>query len=406
MNNIIHIKGSDRDLKKQFQIVPYISPLDNNLKIDAEETLGSVLPRIVSSHSPLFVFTEKGEFIGLISSYTALYKHRYPYTTKVSSIAINPPLITKKTQLYNVASYMLENRMYVLPVFNEDKQVIGVISSKYIFQNLLKDQDLLMYISSTIKPHIPVTASNNSTVGDIFQIMKKKSVSRVILVGNHGILSGIVSRKDLLNAYMKPTDRQRFGKNGIQKTDRAFDIEKKYRSDDPIKNYATHRVYSLSNDTEQTEIIKQLMTSDHNSVVLTDNYKKPVGFLSMHDILAGFASLRPEERINFIMTNPTSNVSEYDVKKGKEHLARFGQKMSKKIAIDKIEITFEEPKTPTGGSTLFNTSLILSPIAGAKIIAKSQNRSFIKGIDSAIAQIEKQQRRSTLSNVDPQLISY
>jgi len=295
---------------------------------------------------------------------------------------------------------MLEARVYILPLFDENKQIVGVIDSKDIFQNLIQDKDLLTFISSTVKAHTPITANGNSSVGDIFQTMRDKNVSRVVLIDDNGVLSGIVSRKDLHNALMKPTDKQRFGKNATAQTDRAFDTEKESRGDDPIEKYATSNVHTLRSDTKQEEIIKQLITSEHNSIVLIEKYQKPVGFLSMRDVLAGLESLRPEATINIIMTKPTRNVSEDDVKEAEEVLLIFGKKMNKRIAIDKIEVTFDEPKSPSEESILFNTTLIVSPIAGLKIVSQTKNSSFIDGIHSAIAQIEKQERRSGLSRED------
>jgi len=385
---------------KRFEVSSYISSMESIIKSEADDTLGSVLPLVQSSHSPLFVFDKENKFIGIISPYQALYTHRYPYTTKVSSIASKSPFITKETQLYEVASFMLESRVYALPLFDENKQIIGVIHAKDIFQNLIKAQDLLTYISSTIKTRAPVTASSDSSVGDIFKIMRDKNVSRVVLIDHNGVLSGIVSRKDLHKVLMKPTQKQRFGKNSMLKTDRAFDKEKEYRRDDPIKKYATELVYTLPYKTEQKKMLKQLVSSEHNSVILIDKYRKPIGFLSTRDILAILASLRPVETIKLLMTKPTSNVSEGDIAKAKEQLTRFGQKMNNRIAIDRIEVSFEEPKTPSGGSILFITTLVISPVAGVKIISKTKNRSFLDSIHSAISQLEKQERRSGRSKAD------
>ena len=385
---------------KRFEVSSYISSMESIIKSEADDTLGSVLPLVQSSHSPLFVFDKENKFIGIISPYQALYTHRYPYTTKVSSIASKSPFITKETQLYEVASFMLESRVYALPLFDENKQIIGVIHAKDIFQNLIKAQDLLTYISSTIKTRAPVTASSDSSVGDIFKIMRDKNVSRVVLIDHNGVLSGIVSRKDLHKVLMKPTQKQRFGKNSMPKTDRAFDKEKEYRRDDPIKKYATELVYTLPYKTEQKKMLKQLVSSEHNSVILIDKYRKPIGFLSTRDILAILASLRPVETIKLLMTKPTSNVSEGDIAKAKEQLTRFGQKMNNRIAIDRIEVSFEEPKTPSGGSILFITTLVISPVAGVKIISKTKNRSFLDSIHSAISQLEKQERRSGRSKAD------
>ncbi|PJA40650.1 hypothetical protein CO179_01695, partial [candidate division WWE3 bacterium CG_4_9_14_3_um_filter_39_7] len=170
-----------------------------------------------------------------------------------------------------------------------------------------------------------------------------------------------------------------------------------------LEKYATSNVHTLRSDTNQEEIIKQLIESEHNSIVLIEKYQKPVGFLSMRDILAGLELLEPKETINIIMTKPTHNVSKDDVKEAEEILSLFGKKMNKRIAIEKIEVTFEEPKTPDENSIIFNTTLIVSPVAGLKIVSKTKNSSFIDGIHAAIAQIEKQERRSGLSREDSRL---
>jgi len=400
MNTKTNKNEKDYSAKKRFEISSYISSVDTVTKCNADDTLGSVLPLVQSSHSPLFVFDKENKFIGIISPYQALYTHRYPYTTKVSSIASKPPFITKETQLYEVASFMLESRVYALPLFDKNKQIIGIIHAKDIFQNLIKVQSLLIFISTAIKARAPVTASSDSSVGDIFKIMRDKNVSRVVLINHNGVLSGIVSRKDLHKVFMKPSQKQRFGKNSNPKTDRAFDKEKEYRKDDPVKKYETVNVYTLPYKTVQKKMLKQLVTSEYNSVIFIDKYKKPVGILSMRDILTGLASLRPMNKVNLLMTNPTSNVSEVDIKKAKEQLIRFGQKMHSRIAIDKIEVTFEEPKTPSGGSILFITTLVISPLAGVKIVSKTKNRSFLNSIRSAVDQIEKQERRSGKSKTN------
>jgi CBS domain-containing protein len=370
-----------------------ISSLDAVVKAQGHDTLGSVLPLVNTSHSPLFVFTKDNEFIGLVSPYQALYSHSYPYSTKVSSIAWMPPYLTNDSPLFDVATFMLEKRVYVLPIFNDNKQLKGVIHAEDIFNYLAKSKALLTRIISTIKPHQPITADTGVTVGEVLQIIKDKHVSRVILVDEDKKLAGIVTRKDLLNAYMMPTQKQRFGKNGIAPTNWAFDEEKEHRKDDPIINYTTENVFANSDQIAQEILVKNLLTSKHNSIVLINKFKKPVGYLSMRDILVGLASLRPQEKINLIFSKPSSNVSDKEIKQAEEILMRFGNKQNKRDPIDMIEVTVEEPKTSEGGSIIFNTTAIVTPVSGAKIIAETKNRFYVDGIRSAIEQIKKQIRR-------------
>jgi len=378
----------------------YVSSLDAIVRSDSGETLGTVLSLVTSSHTPIFIFSKNQNFLGLISPYSARYLQSYPYTTKVASIVQNPPHITIRTPLYDIAKFMLESHIYILPVFSEDKNLSSVINGRELAKSLINDPELLTYLAGTVKIHVPITALNTYSVGDTFQLMSDKHVSRIIIVDTSGQVSGIASRKDLLNAYMKPTQKQRFGKSGNPETDRAFDEEKEYRKDDPVTNYMTRTVHTISVDTNQEEIIKKLLTSPHNSIVLVDKQQRPRGFISLRDIFEGIASLHPEETISLIMSRPSMNVSDKDVIKAEDHLTKFGKKMNKRIAIDKIEVHFEEPKYPTGGTIVFNTSVVLSPIAGDKIISHTKNASFLESIQIATDQIEKQERRSNTTRKD------
>ena len=78
MNTQTNTNIEDDSAKKPFDISSYISSIDDVIKSEADDTLGSVMPLLQSSHSPLFVFTKENEFLGLISPYEALYTHRYP----------------------------------------------------------------------------------------------------------------------------------------------------------------------------------------------------------------------------------------------------------------------------------------------------------------------------------------
>jgi CBS domain-containing protein len=214
---------------QRYNLASYIDPLDTVARSDAGETLGTVLPLANSSHTPVLIFSKDNEFLGIISPYQSFYLHKYPYTTKVFSLIIKPPFITVQTPLWDIASFMLASRVYVLPIFSNEREIEGVIHIKKILDGILKDPELLTYLSSSVKPRRPVTAHINASVGDIFRLMSVNNVSRVVLVDDEGHLAGIVSRRDLLKAFMEPTPKQRFGKNGFQPTDWAFDEEKRYR---------------------------------------------------------------------------------------------------------------------------------------------------------------------------------
>jgi len=67
------------------------------------------------------------------------------------------------------------------------------------------------------------------------------------------------------------------------------------------------------------------------------------------------------------------------------------------MKIDKIEVTTQESKNVHGQTIEFDTSVIVTPIAGKPLIATAKQRIFLDSIKDAIVLIEKQHRQSGFS---------
>lgn len=381
---------------KPITIKKYISPLDLVKRSDSQSSLGSVLSHVRSSHEAVFII-DNDTFIGLVSPFKTLYSSNYPYTTKVSSIVFTPPMITEETSIYEVAEHMLASKIYVLPVFNKEGDLQSVIYGKNILKEILKDTDLLHSISSKIKPHTPLTTPLTSVVQDVFHTLKEKGVSRMIVVNAEGGLAGIITRSDLMHTLIKPTSKMRFPKEGTHAGRYSFAGEKKFRKEEPIRKYFTRRVESLPDSTSKEEIVSHMITSPYNSVVLVNKQKKPTGFLSTRDILQAITLLQPEEDVLLIIKKPHNAVSDNELTQATEHLEQFGKKLKKRMGIEKIEVATKGPKDLDGQTKIFNTSVIVTPVAGKAFVAVTKNRSFIEGIQQATTLIEKQRRRSGVS---------
>ncbi len=390
---------------KPFTIKKYVSSLESVVRSDAQDSLGSVLSLVHSSHEAVFIFTNKNEFLGLVSPYKTLYSSNYPYTTKVSSIVFNPPTITEETPVYEVVEQMLATKIYVLPVFSKDGELQSVIYGKDILQGIMQDPGLLQFVSSNIRPRTPITAPITASVGDIFHSLKEKGVSRMIVVDAEGDLAGIVTRRDLMRSLIKPTAKMRFPNEGTYVGFYSLAGEKKFRKEESIRKYYTAFVDSLPETTPLEKIVTHLSTSRYSSIVLVDKQNKPTGFLSTRDILQAIALLRPEEEIPLIIKKPSNSVSDKELEDATEHLARFGKKLKKRMGIEKIEVASEEPKNAKGDTKAFNTTVIVTPVAGKAFVAVTKRRSFMDGIQEATALIEKQRRRSGFSKEETKQIA-
>ncbi|KHE93451.1 MAG: inosine 5'-monophosphate dehydrogenase [Candidatus Scalindua brodae] len=308
-----------------------------------------------------------------------------------------PPNITKETPIYEVAEHMISTKVYTLPVFDDQGEPVGVIHAKVILQTILTDHGLLSSISKLIDPNDPITSPINSLVGEVYQKLKKEGVSRIVLVDDESKLVGIVSRGDLIKAFIKPTPKTRFASEGTATGYNSFAGEKKFRKDEPVRKYYTALVGSLSESSPRDKVVSTLISSPHNSLVLVDKNNKPSGVLSIHDLLEAIARLRPKEDILLIIKKPSDSVTDKEWESAREYLIRFGRKLKKRMVINKIEAASEESKNANGQTIEFNTTVIVTPAAGKTFVAVTKQRGFLDGIKEAIVLIEKQRRRSGLS---------
>lgn len=379
---------------KPLTIKKYVVPLDGIVRSTAEQTLGSVMSNVQSSHDAVFIFDDSETFLGLVSPFLALYSRNFPYTTKMATIAVQPPRITEAEPLYRVAKYMLATKIYTLPVFSKAGELKGVINARDILKNIPKNASLLRFVSENIKRHTPVTASLGASAKDVFYTLREKGVSRMVLTDAEDTLSGIVTRGDLMHALIKPTPKMRFAGEGSRAGRYSLAGEKKFRKNEPVGTFATRMVDSLSEGTPKMEIVTHLLTSPHNSVVLVDAHHRPTGFLSSRDVLKTLVLLRPVETVPLSIKKPSKAVSNAELQRATEHLELFGKKLQKRMKISKIEVTSKEPQSPQNNTKMFNTTVIVTPVSGKTLVAVTKHAQFIDGIQQATKVIEKQRRRT------------
>lgn len=385
-----------------YDISELIASLDLVPKSSPEKNLGSVLAQSDSSHSPVFIF--KGdEFLGLVSPYRTLYSGNYPYTTKVSSILLHPPRIKEKTSIHEAVGHMLATKLYTLPVFGDNGLPRGIISGKDILQYAAGDSRLLRFVSRSINIHQPITAHANSSVGEIYSLIKERDVSRIVLVDDAGALSGIVTRHDLMDAFIKPTAKRRFAPEGTAMGFHSRAGEKKYREDESAAKYAVGMVDNLPDSSPKRKIVLRLIASPYNGIVLIDKAFRPTGFLSIHDLLQTISQLRPHEEIPLVMKKPRSQVPAQELEAAENHLIQFGLKLKERMAVEKIAVSTEKLKNTLGIAREFYTTLAVTPVAGEPLIAKVSERNFLDSIQSATTLIEKQRRRTGLNKRDTRL---
>jgi len=105
-----------------------------------------------------------------------------------------------------------ENRVSAIPIVDKHGIPLGIVSETDL---LLSDrrrgrgasaEGLLVAIDLMTSP--PITVPSTIGVAEAARLMQERNVRRVVVVDERGKISGIVSRTDLLHAFLRSDDER------------------------------------------------------------------------------------------------------------------------------------------------------------------------------------------------------
>jgi len=175
-----------------------------------------------------------------------------------------------------------EVRLHRVPILDENRKLVGLVTQSgvvdFLHKNMhlignKKEKPLSMCIGALRNVY---TITEQSQAIDAFRMMSTQGISGIAIVNNEGKLMGNISLRDLKAIG---TDGRMFGR--LFETIKNFmpKLRKDYGDERP------HRVVALKvTDTLQTAI-NMLAENNIHRVYIVDDSKKPIGVISLKDIL-------------------------------------------------------------------------------------------------------------------------
>jgi len=102
----------------------------------------------------------------------------------------------------SISRMMTQRNFGSLPVVEEDRTLVGLISEYDLLQAMIDGRDLRKIMAVEIMSSNPVTATENMKLEQVANLFQDRYITRVPVVRN-GKLVGILARRDLLFGYMK-----------------------------------------------------------------------------------------------------------------------------------------------------------------------------------------------------------
>ena len=110
----------------------------------------------------------------------------------------NPQTVTEKDSVLNVARIMRDEDTGVVPVVDNGRKIIGMVTDRDIVVRAVADgKDLKTIHVTDVMTKQVRTVSENASVREVLDVMSGAQIRRVPVVNGNNELVGIVSMKDI-----------------------------------------------------------------------------------------------------------------------------------------------------------------------------------------------------------------
>lgn len=358
----------------------------------ANKSLSSVINSFPNTHTPLFVYGDDKEFMGLLTVHNTLLNQKYGPSTLIQSCLISPPKLLINTPIEEILRLMSGLKLYTLPVFDDKGNIAGIVKAKTILKDLMKNQFFAEILIKNVPKRNIVTISENSSVGDAFQIFSKYALSRLIAVDRNNKIKGVVTKRDILSSYFSPTKRQRFSTRSRPKN-YSFDTEQIKRGYQPLIKYVSPILDVLDEKTDTFSAIHNLLGSPYNSVILVDKEQKPRFIFTTKDILKTSARITAKTPyLLTIISKLPKELNQAEKNQITQDLRKAALWVNKQQKIQLMHFSSKIVYSPEKKPVLFEVKLKIAT-ESASFFARSKNRDFLQATKEAIKQVRKQVRR-------------
>lgn len=242
-----------------------------------------------------FLVKDKNErIVGVLSNEKAL-KYLLNPDTKIEKIYVKMKPIDYTNDLKYLAKRFLDYNTRVI-LLNKDNKIIAYTIFDLLNEILEKDGNILSQYKSEQVMKEPVTINYKEDIEKALGLMRFKGVSRLIVVDDDNNAVGILSISDIIRF---------FSEENKEKT--IYEEKDKIE----IRSIISNKLIFSNKDDDLKKVSELLLNNKIFSVPVLDN-NKPVGIITLKDLLAFYFAIKSEKDVKVIVHG--INLDEEDIK--------------------------------------------------------------------------------------------
>jgi CBS domain-containing protein len=254
------------------------------ISIDKDEALSRLLGRFIAKKQKEAVVLDGDRYFGIAAKKSMLDSRINVDSVKIRKYVRDVHRLEKDATLQRACELMVMSDSHILPIIDSNGKVEGVIFAKDLIRELKSHAK--GYKVKDIEKTGLVKINYDTRLGKAINILRHSKISHIPVVDLFDNLIGVLSIIDILEKFMLfPSKRQGSdnAKNRLGATRKQISL-----MDMSIENFMSKNVWQADENEELTEAIDEMLDKEISDVIVT-KYKKPVGIITVKDVLRLFS---------------------------------------------------------------------------------------------------------------------
>ncbi len=314
------------------------------VEVDVDERLAKVRAKFEDADTRGVIITDDGEYEGVIGE-SELVKSQIKDDTKASVLMTSAPRIDHHEDIRETARLLVEGDVRIAPVFRGE-QLTGIITTDGILSAVLDNLGALTVDQIYSEDVIDITAK--STVGQAINRLREHGISRLPVVDDNGVLSGVITTHDIVDFVVRDHERQHKGDMSGDR-DRMLDL--------PVENLMTSPVLTVDpTETVKTAVERMFDREISGLVVTEDDDRSVAGVITKTDVLRAL-TFTEQEQMDVQITNVDllDTISREEIVESITHVVDKYQQMN----VMHAHVRFHEHKEKLRGTPLIQSQIRL-----------------------------------------------